>query len=337
MMNSPDRIERAATLDDAEAATEMFNARSRHFYGKDQATQEQIRAWMGMPRFDLARDTRMIVDLEGKLLAWAHVMDPGAPYVQIGCGLSVAVSHMEEDELWDALLAWCEQRARDYVPLAPPEARVTLALDGLIEDVHRLNAIERTGAQRVRIGNRMRIDLEERPEAPEWPEGIRVRTYVHDKDLRPLVAAFEEAFSDHWGFVESPLDEAVARWRDGIDADRERFDPSLWFLAVDDGEIAGLSLCSSDIAGDETRSELDPFGVRKAWRRRGLGLALLKQSFLELYDRGKATVELDMDSENLTGALRLYERAGMHVIRQQAAYEKELRPGTDLAIRELGG
>jgi len=337
MVNDPDRIERAATLDDVEAATEMFNARSRHFYGVDQATEEQIRAWMGMPRFDLARDTRVIVDREGKLLAWAHMMDPGSPYVQIGCGLSVAVEHMEEEELWDALLGWCEQRARDYVPLAPPEARVTLGFDGLIEDVHRLNAIERTGARRVRIGNRMRIDLEERPEAPEWPEGIRVRSFDSERDLRPLVAAFEEAFRDHWGFVESPLDESVARWRDGIAADGERFDPSLWFLAVDGDEIAGFALCSDDIAGDETRSELDPFGVRKAWRRRGLGLALLKHAFLVLFERGKTAVELDMDSENLTGALRLYERAGMHVIRQQAIYEKELRAGIDLALRELGG
>jgi len=335
-MDTQDRIERPATLDDAVAATELFNARSRHFYGVDQATEERIRAWMGIPRFDLARDTRVIVDQEGELLAWAHVMDPGAPYVQIGCGMSVALSHMEDESLWDALLAWCEQRARDYIPLAPPEAQVALCLEGLTEDVDRLRAIERTGAQRVRIGNRMRIDLEERPEAPEWPEGIRLRTYVHDEDLRPLVAAFEEAFRDHWGFVETPLDEAVARWRDGIAVNADRFDPSLWFLAVDGEEIAGFALCSDEIAGDGARSELDPFGVRKAWRRRGLGLALLRHSFLTLFERGKSAVELDMDSENLTGALRLYERAGMRVIRQQAVYEKELRPGTDLALRELG-
>jgi ribosomal protein S18 acetylase RimI-like enzyme len=335
-MDTQDRIERAATIDDAVAATEMFNARSRHFYGKDQATEEQIRAWMGMPRFDLARDSRVITDKAGNLLAWAHVMDPGPPHVQIGCGLSVVLTHMQEGELWDALIAWSEQRARDYIPLAPPEARVALWLDGLVEDVDRLQAIERTGAQRVRIGNRMRIDLEERPEPPEWPDGIRVRTYVHDVDLRPLVEAFLETFRDHWGFVESPLDEVVAQWQEGIEADRDRFDPSLWFLAVDGDEIAGFALCSDDIAGDKTRSELDPFGVRKAWRRRGIGLALLRHSFLTLFERGKKAVELDMDSENLTGALHLYERAGMRAIRQQAVYEKELRPGTDLALRELG-
>jgi hypothetical protein len=42
-----------------------------------------------------------------------------------------------------------------------------------------------------------------------------------------------------------------------------------------------------------------------------------------------------MDSENLTGALRVYERAGMRAAWQSVWYEKELRPGVDLATREL--
>lgn len=42
-----------------------------------------------------------------------------------------------------------------------------------------------------------------------------------------------------------------------------------------------------------------------------------------------------MDAESLTGALRLYERAGMHVIRQVISYEKEIRAGVDLATRSL--
>jgi len=62
---------------------------------------------------------------------------------------------------------------------------------------------------------------------------------------------------------------------------------------------------------------------------------LLHHTFAEFHRRGYVGVELDMDSQNLTGALRVYERAGMHVIRQSMSYEKELRPGIDLATREL--
>ena len=46
---------------------------------------------------------------------------------------------------------------------------------------------------------------------------------------------------------------------------------------------------------------------------RGLGLALLRHGFGALYRRGDRQVFLDVDSENRTGATRLYERAGMRV------------------------
>jgi ribosomal protein S18 acetylase RimI-like enzyme len=68
-------------------------------------------------------------------------------------------------------------------------------------------------------------------------------------------------------------------------------------------------------------------GVRPAWRRRGIALALLQHSFAALYEAGKRKASLEVDAENPTGATRLYERAGMHVARRQDTFEKELRPG----------
>ena len=67
--------------------------------------------------------------------------------------------------------------------------------------------------------------------------------------------------------------------------------------------------------------------VRRPWRKRGLGLALLLHSFGEFYKRGMATIGLGVDASNLTGATRLYQRAGMHVASEFALYEKELRAG----------
>jgi ribosomal protein S18 acetylase RimI-like enzyme len=64
--------------------------------------------------------------------------------------------------------------------------------------------------------------------------------------------------------------------------------------------------------------------VRKPWRRRGLGLALLQHAFTEFWRRGERTVALGVDAENPTGATRLYERAGMHVLFDAVVYEKPL-------------
>ena len=67
---------------------------------------------------------------------------------------------------------------------------------------------------------------------------------------------------------------------------------------------------------------VDTLAVRRPWRRRGLGLALLLHSFRELRARGRERVGLGVDGENTTGAVRLYERAGMHVARRSDTYER---------------
>lgn len=334
---TPDRLPerwtcRPATTEDAAEANRLFNERSQHFYGTNQTTEDEIRAWMSMPHFDLSRDTYTLRDESDALRGWAHLRDPGEPYVALHAGISVAIEHMHDPRIWDALVEWCDSRAREYIAMAPAEARVTLWLTGLSTDTDRCQAIERAGAQRIRVGHRMRIDLHDDLPEPVWPDGVAVRTYQHEDDLEALVAATQESFADHWGHVDSPLEEEIKRWRERIGADKS-FDPSLWYLAVDGRQIAGFALCSPDIGGDPARSELDPLAVRAAWRRKGIGLALLHHAFREALARGQAAVELEMDSENLTGAARLYERAGMHVIRREYIYEKELRPGTDLVKR----
>ena len=81
---------------------------------------------------------------------------------------------------------------------------------------------------------------------------------------------------------------------------------------------------------------VDALGVRRPWRRSGLGLALLHQCFSAFYQRKTRTVKLMVDSRNLTGATRLYERAGMRVTQLHYTYEKELRPGKELRTQAIG-
>ncbi|HET8846927.1 MAG TPA: GNAT family N-acetyltransferase, partial [Ktedonobacteraceae bacterium] len=113
--------------------------------------------------------------------------------------------------------------------------------------------------------------------------------------------------------------------------DNETFDPTLWFIAVEGDTVAGFALCGHYLQ-DSIVSDL---GVRRPWRRKGLGLALLHHAFGELYRRGISKVVLGVDSENLTGATRLYERAGMRIELQYDTYEKALRAGIDRSVQAL--
>jgi mycothiol synthase len=332
---SANRTVRPAAIEDVDRAVEMFNARSRAFYGVNQSTAAEMRSWWSSPRVDLAGGTRVVLDGAGRMVAWAHVAEPTDPCVQIGVGVIVHPDDQADEAMWDGLFRWAVEKARTHVERAPSGARVTATESALDYDEARRGAAERAGFRPVRVQNIMRIDLESEPPAPVWPEGIRVRTADIEADLRGIVAADIEAFRDHWGHVERPFESELEEWQRYVEGEGDRCDPTLWFLAVDGEEIVGYSICRPQVADDETRGYVDGLCVRPAWRKRGIALALLHKTFGEFYRRGKAAVELDMDSENLTGALRLYERAGMRVIRRTLNYELVLRDGEDLVTREL--
>src|SRR4029079_12656768 len=109
--------------------------------------------------------------------------------------------------------------------------------------------------------------------------------------------------------------------------DDPEFDPTLWPIALDrlSGEVAGFSLNRYRMGIGWIRT----LGVRRRWRKRGLGEALLLHSFDEFYKRGTKTIGLGVDAQSPTGATRLYQRAGMHVAAEYVIYEKELRLGRE--------
>jgi ribosomal protein S18 acetylase RimI-like enzyme len=94
------------------------------------------------------------------------------------------------------------------------------------------------------------------------------------------------------------------------------------FLALDGAEPAGCCICGLHGSGDPSFGYVATLAVRRPWRRRGLGLALLHHSFREFHHRGMTQAALDADAESLTGAVRLYERAGMHIHKRREVYEK---------------
>jgi ribosomal protein S18 acetylase RimI-like enzyme len=151
----------------------------------------------------------------------------------------------------------------------------------------------------------MRIDLRDVPVAePAWPDGIRARTF-RDDDARALHALLEHGYRRGGGSVE-----AFDTWLPRMTTDEE-FDRDLWFLAEADDEVAGAALCW-------TSAFVKDLVVHESWRRRGLGEALLLHVFATFRARGAEAVELKVQSDN-TGAVRLYERAGMRVVERLPA------------------
>jgi GNAT superfamily N-acetyltransferase len=133
--------------------------------------------------------------------------------------------------------------------------------------------------------------------------------------------------------VEEPFAEGLKRWKHN--REHINFDPTLFFLALEGDEIAGINFCRTHSPYDANVGWVGSLGVRRPWRKQGLGLALLRYSFNEFYRRGKRKVGLGVNAQNLTGALRIYENAGMHVAQAEDVYEKELRAGTEITVQSL--
>lgn len=325
---------RGAVMADVEPALELFNRWSRSVIGEDEITDATaIRTEWVSPGFDPAEDIRLVFAPDGEMVGYVEVWTTGKPPVHPWIWGRVDPRHAGRG-LGTFLTAWAEARALEALDRVPDGLRFAPQVGSFreAEDAHKL--FGDMGYHLVRSSYIMRIDLDEAPAAPQWPVGISLRPFDLERDLAPVYRAVDESFSDHYGYVETPFEEGLERFKHFMTG-YEGFDPTLWFLAMDGDEIAGISLCRERAYDDPHVGWVNTLGVRRPWRKRGLGLALLLHSFGELYRCGKHKVGLGVDAENLTGALRLYENAGMHIHRAFDRFEKEIRPGREISVQSL--
>jgi mycothiol synthase len=146
--------------------------------------------------------------------------------------------------------------------------------------------------------------------------GIRLRTFAYGQDDRAMHSAVQESFADHWGFVQRGFEE----WSEHL-FHESAFNPDLWFVAEEGTEVAGFLMALEE----EGKIWVAMLGVRPAWRKRGIGEALLRHAFIEFRERGYPEVGLAVDAANETGATALYERVGMRTTRRFDIYERRLR------------
>ncbi len=155
----------------------------------------------------------------------------------------------------------------------------------------------------------------------ETADGIAIRPFDRERDAHPVYATLAEAFAGHWGGTFDPFDQ----WEhEHIEGESSAFDAGLWFVALDRDEVVGAVCCRPNTARSEDAAYIDVLGVRRPWQGRGIGRTLLLAAFRELQHRRIAAVELWVDSENRTGATRLYEGVGMRAVRRAEWWEKEL-------------
>ncbi len=326
---------RPATLEDCESVTRLLNSWSKDFLGVEKFEVNDIRMEWTLPKVNPGTDMHLVFAPDGELVGYCEAWDMLEQHVRVSVWGRVHPQHKGLG-IGSFLLEWAEGRANSAIGLAPEDARVVMRSFVLSQDQAGAQLFADFDYQLIRHSLRMVIDLKDSGAEPEWPEGIKVRSMIKGVDERLIVQAVRDSFQDHWGYVDQPFEDEYRDWMHFIEHDPD-FDPSLWFLAMDGEEIAGISLCHPKSSDNPEMGWVGTLGVRRAWRRNGLGLALLHHSFREFHQRGKRQVGLGVDAQNLTGALNLYTRAGMQsdLNYQHNVFEKELRPGVEYSRQSL--
>jgi mycothiol synthase len=291
--------------DDFEAILELMNRHQLATCGEADVVADELRTWFATPKLDLERDVRLLVR-DGDLVGYADTERAEATdrwWSDVKVDPEVDVDHV-----LPPLVEWLDERTGSGI------LRVWTAA----EDVRVVDAYARLGFAPHRHSYRMEMSLVGGERAASWPDGVQVREFVLDDAERVYEASVEV-----WLDASDPLEEPFQEWRRWL-IERESFDPSLWFLALDGAELAGFSLCRQDDT-DPAAGYVGMLGVRRPWRRRGLGEALLLHSFAAFRDRGYTRATLGVDASSPTGATRLYERAGMTVCRDTVFLERPAR------------
>ena len=217
--------------------------------------------------------------------------------------------------LGDALLDIIEARAAELPARRPDGSARTLVVWCEDSDAVRRRSLDARGFSAIRQYFEMAIDpRDELPPAP-WPAGIEARAFRPGVDDRRVWEADIEAFSEHFLFEARGYDEWRLHHLEAGDSDA-----TLWWLAWDGDELAGYVIP----VNGEHGAQIGDLAVRKPWRGRGIGRALLRAAFTTLRDRGYAVARLYVDAQNVTNAVRVYEAAGMHVARRFDVMEKPL-------------
>lgn len=283
---------------------------------------EELAQDLAAPHVELEADTRVGV-LDGELVGWTYVWNPPAQHRLDRAELygEVAPEHRGTG-VGRTLLSWSLARARERLTGRPhplPRFVRVNAYDWL-EDRHRL--YRRFGFDAVRWHDELLRPLDDLPPV-SVPRGVTLVPWPDDRE-EEIRLVRNAAFADHWG---STVAEPQL-WRDFVRGHGSR--PDLSVVAVDDSTGDVIALCANQAYPEDEAAT----GRREAWianigtvgaaRGRGVASAMIAWSLAAFTDAGFSHAVLEVDTDNPTGAARLYRNLGFTPRHRSITYEIEV-------------
>lgn len=298
---------------------ELIHASNRFDRVDDLPTVENLRAEQShIDGFDPAQDV-LLAEIDGSLRAAARTIARtrnGRGSYQFEAWVAPGFRRRGIGTL---LVEWVERRTAQVAAVdGRPGPR---ELETWIDETRAgaVALLEGRGYTIGRYGLLMTREISEPIQPLALPEGLEIRPVVAAHH-RQIWDADTEAFRDSWNTAERTEADY-----EGWFAEPE-IDTSLWRVAWAGDEVAGAVMPSIWPAENEAlgirRGWLDHVGVRRPWRRHGLASALIVAALDGLRSAGMTEAVLGTDAENVTGAVRVYERLGFRRARTTVKYRK---------------
>jgi mycothiol synthase len=312
---------RAVTRDDAAAVNDLFAAaeavdRTDEHYNLDDVLEE-----LDNPMIDPTKDW-VLVEHHDRLVATSRLI-PRAPadgalsmYVEG----TVHPDHRRQG-IGSMLVPLMVQRGREYARERGQDLRPVLTGDAPSTNTDLAAVFGRAGLRPVRWSFVMVADLDraDPSDVPGPPAGYTLHTW-EGLDPDEIREAHNRAFVGHYGWT--PW--SAEMWGQWV-ADSRALRPSLSLVARDrEGAIAAY------VQSNEFEAVAEATGLRQVYvakvgtieehRRRGLGGVLLRTALERCRQEGFDRATLDVDSENPTSALGIYESAGFQITQRWTSY-----------------
>jgi mycothiol synthase len=306
---------------DLEAIVDLINEADAVDHLDEATDTSEFRRLLYRPDFDPYLDALVAVDEEQNMVGHARLDLKNAP--RQGRFIAHIVVHPDwRDEPMERLLLeqlWSRAQERRRTLGSKPVQFRTYCV---AHQEKRASLFESLGFRPVRYDLHMVCQPLDNLRKPTLPGDMLIRPYVRGQDDEAALEVINAAFADVMDFAPATLED-LRHWLEA-----PSFRDHLSYVAFDGEELAGLCLCivseaRADLLG-RREGTVDTLCVRREYRRRGLGSALLLTSLRAFSHAGLESATLGTATENPTHAIRLYERVGFREAWRWVTYGKEM-------------
>jgi mycothiol synthase len=219
-----------------------------------------------------------------------------------------------------AMLHWLEARICQLAAAEHPNEKSEFAANASSTEREATALLLNEGYYAGYTVLEMGLDASTQVPTPTLSAGIRVQPVLPEQ-YALLAESVQEAYQNEYpgGRFSEEYDFDTTAY--AAELSQPKHDPTLWQVAWDGDQVAGQVLSVIE----HGRAAVFEVSVRPAWRRRGLGRALVARAVHGLRARGMDVIRLHTNSNFPTRAKDLYQSVGFRVLKEFPRYRKSLR------------